>query len=368
MYRSATLIILASLFSFVGAESTPRSGVPIPIAKRTQYHDANGVADIARLQRSVEHSIAKFYLGLQYYQQNSGSSHPSAAKVKRLENRSIGSDPLVDWYSESWYGTLSVGTPPQPFTVNIDTGSSDLVLPSSICDETCNGHALYKSTGSSTANALGQYFFLGYGDGSEVIGTLYTDDVMIAGYMAKNQTFGAASAYSTGFMRRHFRPDGLLGLAFPSLSAYGATPVFQTLAAQGSFANNSFGVCLTKANSELYLGGTNNKLYKGGFTYVPLTQQGYWQTNFDALYLNGRKIAGVKSSVIDTGTSLILGDNYTVGAVYNVIPGSTPLGSGLYSVPCSFNTTISIQFGGANFVIEPQTFNMGPFLKTQPTA
>jgi len=28
-------------------------------------------------------------------------------------------------------------------------------------------------------------------------------------------------------------------------------------------------------------------------------------------------------------------------------------------VPCSFNTTISIQFGGANFAIEPQTFNLG---------
>ncbi len=28
-------------------------------------------------------------------------------------------------------------------------------------------------------------------------------------------------------------------------------------------------------------------------------------------------------------------------------------------VPCSFNTTISFQFGGANFAIEPEIFNIG---------
>ena len=28
--------------------------------------------------------------------------------------------------------------------------------------------------------------------------------------------------------------------------------------------------------------------------------------------------------------------------------------------PCSFNTTISIQFGGANFAIEPRIFSLGP--------
>jgi len=99
----------------------------------------------------------------------------------------------------------------------------------------------------------------------------------------------------------------------------------------------------------LYIGGTNNKLHKGDFTYVPVTQevrlckkvprfdvnyhtfQGYWQTNIDALYVNGNKFASTIDTIIDSGTSMIIGDNNTVQAVYHQIPGSYPIGSGYYS-------------------------------------
>ncbi len=32
-------------------------------------------------------------------------------------------------------------------------------------------------------------------------------------------------------------------------------------------------------------------------------------------------------------------------------------------VPCSFNTTISVQIGGADFAIDPQVFNLGAVSK-----
>jgi len=57
MFLSATLII-ATFFLFVGATSTSRSGVAIPVTKRTQVRDANGVVDVARLQRGIRHTIA----------------------------------------------------------------------------------------------------------------------------------------------------------------------------------------------------------------------------------------------------------------------------------------------------------------------
>ena len=66
--------------------------------------------------------------------------------------------------------------------MNFDSGSSDLVLPSTACDSTCNGHTLYDPSQSSTEDDLGTPFYLEYGDGSGVSGTLYTDDVTIAGY------------------------------------------------------------------------------------------------------------------------------------------------------------------------------------------
>ncbi len=131
MYLSATLII-SILSLLVEATPTSRSGVVIPIIKRTRVRDANDVVDIARLERSVRHIIGfvfftsespliigvsrKIHHGFQVYQQNTVARHPSAPKVKRSEKRSIGSDPLIDWYSSYWYGSISVGTPAKTFT------------------------------------------------------------------------------------------------------------------------------------------------------------------------------------------------------------------------------------------------------------
>ena len=217
MYLSATLIIAALSFFVEATPPLPRAGFAIPISKRTQVRDANGLVDIARLDRGVRHSIKfvfltisiqritshnqyvsrKFHRGFRAYQQNTGAAHPSAPKVKREEDSSIGSEPLVNLY---WYGSISVGTPAKTFTgelslltlyylertlertrqctVNFDTGTSDLFLPSSTCDSSCNGHVLYDASESSTAHDLGTPFYSGYG----VNGTLYTDDVTIAGY------------------------------------------------------------------------------------------------------------------------------------------------------------------------------------------
>jgi cathepsin D len=64
-----------------------------------------------------------------------------------------------------------------------------------------------------------------------------------------------------------------MGMAFESLSEYEASPVFQTLVAQGAVDSDSatFGFKFASSGSELFLGGTNSKLYKGGFTWVPIS-------------------------------------------------------------------------------------------------
>jgi cathepsin D len=67
------------------------------------------------------------------------------------------------------------------WSVDFDTGSSDLFLPASTCGTTCSGHTKYNPSSSSTAVALGKSFTLSYGDGSSVSGKQYTDTVTIAG-------------------------------------------------------------------------------------------------------------------------------------------------------------------------------------------
>lgn len=74
------------------------------------------------------------------------------------------------------------------FTVDFDTGSADLVLPDQACDSTCDGHTRYDPTASSTSVDLGRTFQLVYGDGSNVNGTQYADNV----YMGGNEVLPSA--------------------------------------------------------------------------------------------------------------------------------------------------------------------------------
>jgi cathepsin D len=62
-----------------------------------------------------------------------------------------------------------------------------------------------------------------------------------------------------------------MGLGFPYISKFNATPLFQTLISEGAVASPIFGFKLATSGSELFLGGTNNALFTGDFTWVSLT-------------------------------------------------------------------------------------------------
>jgi cathepsin D len=66
-------------------------------------------------------------------------------------------------------------------TVDFDTGSSDLFLPSPSCDSSCSGHRQYDPDASSTAHDLHKPFSLSFGDGSTVDSEKNTDFVSVAG-------------------------------------------------------------------------------------------------------------------------------------------------------------------------------------------
>ncbi len=75
---------------------------------------------------------------------------------------------------------LSVSDPRHD-TVDFDTGSSDLFLPTPMCGANCSGHQLYDPSASSTAKDLHKTFSLSFADGSTAKGEQFTDVVSIAG-------------------------------------------------------------------------------------------------------------------------------------------------------------------------------------------
>ena len=84
---------------------------------------------------------------------------------------------------------------------------------------------------------------------------------------------GVAAAYSSSFAVDSFPPDGLMGMAFQSISSYNGMPVFENIVSQGQADEPVFSFKLASSGSEVYLGGANPALYTGDFTYTPVTQQ-----------------------------------------------------------------------------------------------
>lgn len=65
----------------------------------------------------------------------------------------------------------------------------------------------------------------------------------VGGFAVRNQIFGLSQSEAP-FMQ-HMRADGILGLAYPRLSASGATPVFDNMMREGLVSQDIFSVYLS---------------------------------------------------------------------------------------------------------------------------
>jgi cathepsin D len=215
---------------------------------------------------------------------------------------------LTDYEDAQYYGPITIGTPPQSFTVLFDTGSSNLWVPSSKCTNCNPSHPKYQSSASSTYQPNGTAFSIQYVSGA-VKGFLSEDVVGVAGLSVKNVTFAEVTS-EPGIALQAAKFGGVFGMAYQSIAVDNVTPTFNDIVNQGLLAEPAFGFWLAAEPSlfthggEITFGGVDNTRYTGDLFEVPLKAQQWWEIQVDGVYMGG-SAGGPIAGVVDSGTSLL---------------------------------------------------------------
>ena len=260
------------------------------------------------------------------------------------------------------FSEISIGNPPQDFKVILDTGSSNLWVPSSECGSiACYLHSKYDSSASTTYKANGSEFEIRYGSGS-LSGFVSQDEVTIGDITVTGQDFAEATS-EPGLAFAFGRFDGILGLGFDRLSVNGIVPPFYNMVNQKKIDEAVFAFYLSgesgSDDSEVIFGGVDKDHYTGKITEIPLRRKAYWEVDFDSISF-GNETAELDNTgvILDTGTSLIALPT-DLAELLNKEIGAKKSYNGQYTVECSVRDSlpdITFTLSGYDFAISPYDY------------
>ncbi|KAF9931274.1 hypothetical protein FBU30_010503 [Linnemannia zychae] len=320
------------------------------------------------------HALRKYGLKQRHHM------HPEEKKGPRgrqhgqiVEETNLARISLVDYdFDREYYGTVMIGTPPQAFKIDFDTGSSQFVISSKDCKE-CSGTTHYDSAASRTFRANGKPWMITYGDQSHAQGFLGHDQILLDNIRVKNQQLALVTSESAGF---DDTIDGIMGLAFGDLSTNigGTKTVFENMMSQNLVDRGVFSFYLGKASrnggGEVIFGGMDLNRIKEGekIVWTDVTKAKYWQIGVESVFINNKPVGGLAvnfkddkkkekknkdknkkeklkggkklEAIVDTGTTLLIVPEALADAIHHKIKGAQTLGPS-WAVPCDLSTTKS---------------------------
>ncbi|KAK6534679.1 hypothetical protein TWF281_005986 [Arthrobotrys megalospora] len=180
-----------------------------------------------------------------------------------------------------FYANVTVGTPPQPIRLHIDTGSSDIWVEtanSEICKGAqgrgCEIGGTYDNETSSTAQFVEGEFSIMYVDGQYASGVYAKDTLGIGGVGVKDVQFGIGLK-GTG-------EEGVLGIGFESRQSgvsRGLEPypgLITQMVNQDLINSRAYSVWLNDLNAaagEILFGGIDTGKFKGPLATIPLSRR-----------------------------------------------------------------------------------------------
>ncbi|KAK5609344.1 hypothetical protein CRENBAI_011323 [Crenichthys baileyi] len=275
------------------------------------------------------------------------------------------SEKIYNFMDAQYYGEISLGNPPQNFSVIFDTGSADLWVPSSYCvSQACALHRRFKAFESNSFHHDGRTFGIHYGSG-HLLGVMGRDTVKIGELTTMNQEFGE-SVYEPGATFVTAKFDGVLGLAYQSLAEILGNPVFDNMMAQKMVDQPVFSFYLSRRTTtsipegELLLGGIDEAMYTGPINWLPVSAKGYWQIKMESVAVQGVSSFCPRGcqAIVDTGTSLIGGPTNDILSLQQLI-GATPTNIGEFLIDCGRLSSlphVTFVLGGKEYTLTSEQY------------
>ncbi|KAI9360137.1 aspartic peptidase domain-containing protein [Pilaira anomala] len=249
--------------------------------------------------------------------------------------------PLYNANAREYLVQIGIGTPPQLFNVTLDTGSSDLWVPSSKCSTKICPYSRFVESDSSTLNLTKQVFEVQYGSGSAK-GVVAYDSVTINGDLTSaNQVMGLATTtegMSGPSSSSHEKASGILGLGFAGLmrDPKHNVPFITNLLNNKIIDEPVFSIYLNRQGDygytgEIVIGGYETTRFTGKLDFLPVVTydersgkpylgrtystggiQKYWTVpgqeiksfKTDGTQLFATRFEDLQPVILDTGTTL----------------------------------------------------------------
>jgi len=232
-------------------------------------------------------------------------------------------------HKTAYWGTISVGSPPQEFKVIFDTGSGNLILPKDSCAEPgCMPHTKYSPKDSQTAKKVNNEngeagSSISFGTG-EIEGDFYNDKVCVGESICVDAGFIAATHES----EEPFRDipfDGIMGMGFEDLSMGDGFNIVGDLQAKGALPGGQFSFYLTDdGDSELTFGGYKQENLASDVVWSKVVRESWWQVAMDDITFNNQpqNLCGGDGGcqvAVDTGTSMLAGPTDLVNKLTDMV-------------------------------------------------
>ncbi|KAL9125533.1 MAG: hypothetical protein Q9217_005272 [Psora testacea] len=254
--------------------SSPTTLLPLPLRLRLLL-----VLCLLVAHATLASSSSPKVLGLDFQKRVAVTTPQSNSARLRTRQNTVSAD--LDNAQIAYLINLTIGTPPQPFSVQLDTGSSDLWVPSVFSDaclleeESCQGFGAYNRSRSSTAELIAQDAFqIQYQDNSTIQGNYVNDTVAIGNTQITNLTMGIATQAS--------RSLGVMGIGYVAGESIAESDpdstypnVVQQLKDQGMISTTAYSLWLNDLGPDsltgsILFGGLDTAKYTGSLAALPV--------------------------------------------------------------------------------------------------